>query len=531
MFVGEISELPIGQGGFTGTHNQSQVQPDQLIQADSLTFESGTLQKEGGAAKYNTSAIAGSPQIMGGHDWWPSAATQRMIVVGSDSKIYKDSGAGTFPVTLKTLGSQPSVPPVFVEGGKEVAANNRKLFIFTGSNQIQVLSADGATTADIATPSPDWAANYPTAGCVHAFRMWAWGNANDPHRLYYSTNTNHEDFTGGVSPTGSGTISVYSGEGERIITAISFKGQLIVFKYPSGIYAVDTTDPSPANWGVSRLSRAPGIAGYYCAVNVEDDILFFDIAGIFHMLSAVRDYGDYALQSVNDLAYMTPYIRDNINLARLQWTRHAYYTAKKELHFTLPQGTSLTNNHRLVLDINDPSRIRFRYSTRDQLESLWLRKDSNNVLRLTGGDQAGFVWKLDQSVKTKDGAAYSSIAQTPHYDLSHIDPQLATLIKTGVALELVVEPKGNWTLGVDIYWDGKYFMSTSFNMGVSGAALGSFVLDTDALGSDQILSKKRRIAGSGRRISLVITDSGAGTDFSVSKMFLHWLKAADRNSK
>lgn len=531
-FVGEVAELPIGTGGFNGAKNVSQVRPDQLIQADTVTLENNILQKEGGASLYNSSAITGAPQVMGGWDWYPTSTQQRMVVVCNDSKIYKDSGAGTFATTLKTLTNVPSRPPFFVEGGNEVAANSRKLFIFTGNNPVQVLAADGATTADIATPPADWSGtNQPSAGFISNFRLWGYGNLNDPHRLYYSTTTSHEDMTTGGAGA-SGSISVFPGEGDRIAAAIPFKGHIIVFKYPKGIYDVDVTSSNPADWGATRLSQAIGVSGAYGIVNIDDDILFIDPTGIFHKISAVREFGDFGLQSAGDQdAFMTPYLREVMNLARMEWIRSVFYIAKREVQFTFARTGNTANTARLVVDLNDPTRMRFRYSYRDSMECLWVRKDSSGIPRLTGGDQAGFVWNMDQTNKVKNNTAYVSTFQTPHYDLSHIDPLLATKRKGGVALELVVEPKGNWTLGIDVYWDGRYYMSTTFNMGVSGAALGSFVLDTDVLGQDQVLSKIRRIVGSGRRISLVGTDSGSGTDFSIARAFLKYKLLDERISK
>ena len=145
-FQGLVAQLPIGIDGLTGSKNQGQIKPTQLLVADDITYESGTIRKEGGASKYNSSAISGTPSIIGGYDWFPSGSNQRMIIIGGNEKIYKDTGNGSFSVTLKSGLTALTNPPVFVEGGKEAAANDRKLFIFTGSNQVQVLEGDGSTT-------------------------------------------------------------------------------------------------------------------------------------------------------------------------------------------------------------------------------------------------------------------------------------------------------------------------------------------------------------------------------------------------
>src|SRR5690242_17186777 len=93
-YEGRIFEIPVGQGGLVGTVNQALIQPDQLIVAENLSFEGGVLRKEGGALAYNSSAITGSPTVLGGWDWWPTPGVQRMVVATSDGHLYKDSGPG-----------------------------------------------------------------------------------------------------------------------------------------------------------------------------------------------------------------------------------------------------------------------------------------------------------------------------------------------------------------------------------------------------------------------------------------------------
>jgi hypothetical protein len=59
-------------------------------------------------------------------------------------------------------------------------------------------------------------------------------------------------------------------------------------------------------------------------------------------------------------------------------------------------------------------------------------------------------------------------------------------------------------------------------MGVTGSDLGSFVLGTDVLAGTKILNKKRRLLGSGRRISIVGRNNGDSQDFSVAKFLIHF---------
>lgn len=523
-YTGIIAEIPTGGGGLNGSKNQSQVRADQLVTARNLDLSRGTISKMGGASKYNAVAITGAPTVIGGWDWWPTAGTQRMVVVLSDGTIKKDSGLADFPVTLASGLTVSDTTPMFVEGGKEAAAGNRKLFIFTGQNQVKVLSGDGATVSNVATPPADWATNFPTFGFLHEGRLWAGGNSNDPNRLYYSTLTNHEDFTG----AGSGSISLFPGEGEKLVMATSYKGLAIGWKFPVGIYLIDTSDPTVANWRVARLTLGTGGVSPLGYVLIDNDIVFLDPNGNFQLLSAVQEFGDAANTNLSQRDQINPFMRDNINFGQLHRARGIYYAAKREAIFTFARGNGTTQDTQMVLDFNQPNGARFHLRDRDTNTAIWLRKDISNTPRPVIGDNAGFVWKLDQTVKTKDGAAYTGEFQTPHLDLSHLDVKLATRLKVGQFLELVTEPTGNWNLAVDIVWDGIVSQTVSFSMGSSGASLGSFVLGTDTLGGDSIQNGKRRIVGSGRRFSLVARNAGAGEDFSIVRFFLHFIPGDER---
>jgi hypothetical protein len=524
-YKGYVVELPIGKDGFTGTRNLSETLPTQLIQAMNVEYSDGPMRKEGGSVKYNATAITGDPTTLGGWDWWPSPSTQRMIAYTDAGDLLKDTGGGDFTVTLKS-GMSTSAYPMFVEGGKEAAANNRKLFMFNGINVVQVLSGDGATTSDIATPPADWTGgNQPTFGVNHENRIWAGGNSNDPHRMYYSLATNHEDFT----TADAGTITVYPGEGEKLVWGLSFKGFLILGKYPRGIYVIDTTDPTIANWKVRRLNTSTSGVSPLSAIISDDDIVFIDSNGQFQFLSAVQEFGDVSSRNLSKIADLNVWMRDNINFSRLDKCQAVWYPKKREARFALTKTGSTINDIQVIIDFNRPDLPRFRFSDQNTCESLWLRLESDNTFLPVCGDDAGFVWKLDNATRSKDGVGFQGIFQTPHDDFRWKDEVLASKRKIGQFLELVVEPKGNWNIDADVYWDDELENTYTFNMGSTGATLGSFVLDTDVLAGTSVLNTKRRITGSGKRFSLIGKNSGVGEDYSISKFLLYFALGDEKN--
>lgn len=520
-----IAELPLGGNGLNGSNNPSIHAPDDLVYAFNVCYQGGAIRKEGGASKYTPSALSGTPSIIAGTDWRYDGVTQRSIIVTSAGDILKDSGTGAYGTTLKSGLTVSDVSPRFCEAGKEVAANNRKLFIFTGKNAVQVLSADGATTSDLATPPADWTAGKPSFGTPHEGRIWAGGNTNDPHRLYYSTTTNHEDFTG----AGSGSLSIYPGEGERLVGAVSFKGFLVAFKYPAGVYVIDTTNPTVANWRVNKSSGTIGMANENAIAELTDDYI-----AILTPAADVRVYGpgdflgNFRGATITDSRYMNEFMRRELQYQYSAKWRLCWYNTKRELHIACTSKSSTTNDARLVCDLTNFAKPRWRYSTRDVCISMWTRIGSDTQAQLVSGDASGFVWTMDTETRSKDGAAYNGLFQTAATDLSYLDPRLGTRRKNGKFLELSMEHVGNWDVNVEIYWDGKYHQTVTFNVGTTGSILGSFVLGTGRLGGSTLINRKRRITGSGRRIAIVGKNNQPAQDFALSKMLLHYSLGSDK---
>ena len=517
-FTGEVVPLILGTGGQSGSKNQSAVSPDQLIVADNITLEGLTVRKEGGAEKYNSTVVSGTPSIIAGYDWLNDGITQRSVIVTDAGSMLMDAGDGDYTAsTLKTgLTINSTTVPIFVEGGAEQSGSSKKLFLFSGVNPVQVLTGAGVSTTDIGTPPADWTGNtQPQFGLIHDDKLWGGGNANDPHRIYYSLASDHEDFTS----SGTGSLSIFPGEGDGLVWGVSFKGLIILDKSPKGLYYVDTRDPTAANWEVGRISESIGSPGPAAFCMVDNDILFIDSTANIHTMESIQEYGNLGTRSLSDIAFYGTFLRDELNLGRLRHARGIFYVAKREAHFAMAGVGSQVNNRRVVVDFNRVDIKRFRTSTRDVAQSIWLSHDSDLIHRPTIGDDAGFVWTLDTATRSKDGSGYNGQFQTPHLDMSFYEPRLGAVNKDWSFLELEVEPKGNYNLSIDVYLDDRYSETLQFNMGATGATLGSFVIGTSALAGGTILNKRKPLKGRSRRISLVGRNSGNSEDFSIVKFY------------
>lgn len=527
-YTGAVVRLPIGLQGFSGSRNPTQLQSGHFQFVEGVVLDGGLIQKEGGASKLNSGALGAPSVVISGISYSPLASVYREAVFLSNGSILKDSGAGTFATTLASgLTSTRDPPPYFVMAGGEAGGSPRTLFLFSATNQVRAVDGDGAAMAAISVPPADWAGagNFPTFGILHENRLWGGGNASDPHRIYYSNPADHQDFTG----SGSGSLSIFPGQGERLVGGVSFKGLLILFKYPRGIYLVTTSDPSPTGWRVDRLSGAVGGVNQHCIVPIDNDTLYLDAGGNIHLLSATNAFGDAQTSNISQFADISEFLRQSVNLSMIRRAVGIWYGTKQQAWFGLPGTAGNDNDLRLIADMSTPQiGVRFLLSRRDNPISLWMRPSVDGVDKPAHGDLIGFVWNMDTDTRSKDGAGYQVSFETANMDLSFVDPRMATLNKTGDFLELIFEPQGDWDLTVQVIWDDVPGPPMLFSMGGDGAPLGSFTLDTDLLSSTSVRSIRKRIAGSGRRLRILINNQGIGQNIAISDFYLSFRAMDER---
>ncbi len=448
---------------------------------------------DGTDAYIETLPFSSQAKFLGGVNWDYNGSNSKVVALDSQGRLLMDDYDGVFDAVLTSgLTVTSNTFPVFVEGGKEVAANNKKLFIFTGANIVQVLSGAGTSTANLTTPPADWTgATQPTGGLIHKNRLWGYGNSNDPHRLYYSGTASHEDFSAG------GSLSVYPGEGDKIVNAISYKGYIIVFKYPKGIYVIDTTPVSTTAWAVDRVNEKLGGAGQGSAAVVEEDIVFIDHTGEIRLVAGITEFGDIGSKSFSDMHDISVFIRDTYYLPSNTKWRMAYYSKKRELHIGASSNYLGINDHRMVVDFNR-SNPRFRNSTRDTCLYFFLR-ELNGVPELMACDNLGYIWRMDQDTKSKDGQGYNS-----QFQLTYTDLGSPGVDKGGQFISIDFEPTDT-EVAIDVIWDGVYQETTTIDLSA----------ELEVQPGRLVLTKQVPLNGSGDRVSLIFRNNNAGEDYAI----------------
>lgn len=537
MYTGLKPQIPVGEDGMYGPRR---VPITGLILARGITFENNQVEKEGGAARQNLSALPGP--VRGLWDWWPESATQRTVAVTIGGGVYLDDGVSwTFAITVLPEGTLNTVrPPYFVEGGQEVPGADKKLFLYTGASPPQVGAGDFTTMAplDPAKRPLDWVGSrQPSVGIIHEGRHWAFLQ----HTAYYTPSADHEDFVG----IGAGSIPIAPGVGEGIVAAMSLRKMLVLWKRPSGVYVIDTSNPDPASWRYDIQSRAVGAVGPWGVAPIPNDVLFIDTEGSVHSLSATAVERDAESSDITSPKLGT-WLREHIDAQELEDAGIVWYSDKSLAYALLPPRGSIGQTipafqddafqadafgteaagplapYRLTLDFNNPAvGARFAYSDRDDATCLIMRRHQN-VDRPYIGTTSGFVYRLDMPDRIKDGAGYIGEFQIDHTDLGEVVPEWRGRIKNFDYLEFWFEGLGEHTLYVDIYIDGilKTLAPLQFNVAATGVPLGTFVLDVDRLAEPRIIHRRRRLTWRGTRLSFRAWNSEPGASFKIIKAFI-----------
>lgn len=476
---------------------------------------------------YHMNGLTGS---IGGGPWVYSGGTAFSQIGTSVGTVTLDHTTDTFNRTshglangtlvfLTTTGSFPSqfstLSQYFVVSS---AANTFQLSGVSGGSPITFTSnGSGTHTVHLSTMANDWLSDYsPRWGFMHRGRMYV-GGGGSTHNVYASVLNNHSDFRN----TGTLLFSVYPGEGEIIIGGISWRNKAYLLKYPSGIYVLDDESTSTSDWGWKRISKYVGGVSQAAIVEADDDVYFASPSGYIHALSAVQESGDVKSSAILPLQ-IGQYILNNADFSKIPANplgsfyyypspQAAYYSEKRKILFSFVRNPNTVstddvpvNSLLISLDIHRSDTKRGVYdvqasvSTRDEYESLCIYRDPTSsrevVLALASN---GFIYKLDQSARSKDSAGYTSEFETKTF-YPYGNARNANMRE----LEVTFAPgsSGN-SITVHVYQDD--LLSTSATL-------------TDA-------SPRMRLYGDCRKFFIVGTNSVNNETFSVSQLTVRFV--------
>lgn len=534
MYTGVIAPITLGKKGYYGTENVNDIPYDALTNAAEIRYDNNTLRKAPGLSLYNSNAISGTPDILGGIDWRPDSATQRIVTACSDGKLYKEVSGDLDSVTLET-GLTISEPVFFLEAGQEVAANNRKLFRFIKGIAPKYLSGDGSSLTAITGAPTDWSgSDQPAAAIYHDFRVWAWGNKNYPHSLYPSTITDHSDF----SSESFLTVDVFPGEGDYVAAAhsIASSTRLYVFKYPLGMYWTDTSNVTQLSFApVIRIRRDIGMAGPLGITKVGSlgTWLIGSDGHIYSLESIYNPDTDLKDGSITFKLNLGSWIRNNVSLSKLKHAKLIWDSNRQEVtaYYTSVTSSGL-NDLALVINLQDPSTPRVSIEHRGEyFQTVFYRIESDGYLQIYCGGTGGLIYKANQPNRAVNTTGYTGSFTLPATDFAWLNPAIAPREKLLEWIEFTIVPTGAYNLTVEVYADGVLSGTYSVTLGSAGSSLDdtstelapATAPETDfILGGLDPVPHKFKVAARGRRFHVKCYNSSANQDFAISEVLYYF---------
>jgi len=447
---------------------------------------------------------------------------------------YVDPGANNQPLTISVVGNDISIS--LATGAMGAITTNAYDIMNLVTNDedasalvfVQLVGSGTAFQEAFVQTNLDHdgteETNYPSSALMHDYRMAAYGCPKTPHAIYFSNLDDHSDFSTDNPPV----LEVKPGFSERVACCFSFlPQQLFVFKFPYGVYRIDTTDIATEFTvpPIITVREDIGMAGEHAIARVGNDVWFVGADAHLYSLTSVQNSEDLASSDITSLLHLKDWLKQNVNMSRLRFARIHYDTERQEAWIMYPRKGHQFNSIGLVIDVTNPANFRIAVETRGSyFQAMWAsqEQDSNMAVRCAGDD--GIIYKANQATRSIGMTIpYEGSFEFPQTNLDWITPDLGHREKRFDWLEIWVQPTGDYTLIVDITIDG--IVAKTIPISVSSAntvPLDLFVLDQDALGGISLERRKIKINGIGNKIGIRVRNSGLGQNFIFNSLFLYY---------
>ena len=281
----------------------------------------------------------------------------------------------------------------------------------SGSPSLAVASATGYTETGRSPSAPnDWTGNnQPHFLLMHNNRLVGIVG----HNLYGSTVIDHENFLS----EGSYVISVYPGQGLRILAGVAWNSRMYLFKTPQGIYWLDDSSTRITDWAIYKLTDVIGLGGANAICATDNDILWVSNIGHVHLLSPIQQLGDVDASDIAMQQNFHYWLDDNVDSTPegLAGCYARYYPLTKEARITYRPKYGREYTLQVIVDFNRPTMPRFRVEDKDTPRSLstYLEPNGNERPdgRATPREPCG-CWMIPRSRSTVPPSPPSSCCPT-----------------------------------------------------------------------------------------------------------------------
>jgi len=514
MFIGELYRLLL-TGSFNGNENLDLIPTGDFSDGSrNANTHNGGAEKRGGTSHVNVSAISGNPTALGGGQLIKqSSGISHIYVAADDGKVYRDYVA---ILTSRSTTNKTYFTPM-----------DDKIFICNGYDGVQVDT--GSSVASITTPAADWTGtNQPTKMTVHgrgvSRRAYAWGVPGKEDTLYYSSLGNFEEFAGGTS----GTIIVDIRDGYGIIDCISIDENLLI-RTKIQDYWLEDSDANVANWGYFKTGWQGGVHSPRLNVHIYNDIYSMASDGEIYTISRAEQLRNYRRASIARPFYIHNWIKNNIDLTKIDDFHMSFDPKIQAIKIWMIRAGESQCDTALIYYVNE-NKWGIPHDAQDNRDDSGYEAAVSFPVILGPGDEKlytvdynGYVWKLEDTTKSDNGNAYKTVLITGWLNLD--SPGIEKRIKYGV---LHFISRGDYDLDVQWWVDEVQQVTSTVTLGASGAALGSFILDTDVLSALQLTKQEFDLEQEGERFRFQFSNDGVGEDFFLSHLILPLLSKGHR---
>lgn len=496
------------------------------LKCENILFEvSGAVRKAGGATKVNAIPADGDADIAGMFDFWrgggAASFTQKFVVVAGNSKIYRDDMDGTLDDITGGASITANMIPVFCQA-------RDLLTIWSSANDLPLKYNQTGDVGSLGGTPP------VGRGMVfHANRGWAWGVNANASRLYYSSSTDIEDWSG----ADTGSLDLDPEDGDRITGAISYKHVLIVFKGPQkgSLHQIAGTAPTGAD-AFSRkvLVRGIPLQTHNSIVPVGDDALFMSDRGI-HSLGTTIEFGNFREKDLT--RFLRGYFRESVNMTHLQKVWGTDYSEKSCVVWVLPAAGSAEPNRLFGLSyiqLAEKGWQPFTW-TRGGISACTRIHPTTRRRNLVFGTTDGFVALQDTADRSiYSNTAYAARMLSPEVLIGEADGGGRPRGDIPVTLErmyLRSKSSGDHDVNVTVKRDNGVEPYT-FNQGSSGFLLGTSILGVHKLGGTKtrIVYSKPPVIGTTRGVQFDITQGGLNQDMNLLEIGLEYTSSGQSDA-
>src|SRR3972149_6251204 len=507
------------QGGFATDLARQVRQLNYLKKAENALYEvSGAVRKVGGSARVNVTAITGTPDVVGGYDFWLSGVggsfTQKFVVVTGNGKVLKEDMDGVYDDITGTATIAADAVPVF-------ATFTDLLTIWFSTNNTPLKWNQTGNVASLGGSPPT-----ARTAAVHVGRLWAAGANATPSRLFFAGLGNAEDWTG----ADTGSIDVDPEDGDRIIGLASHKGRLLVFKGPNKGSIHQISGNTVATFSRTVLVTGIPLQSSNAIVPVGDDIWFMSDRGV-HSISATERFGDFGVSDIT--RFLRGFFMNQLSRGRLDRVWGVNYAHKQCALWTLTRTGRVENDMAFGISY-------IRLPEEGPKPFTWLREclcaairdnPASRIREVVFGSTDGFVLRQDVAARNLEGTdAYTFTIETPAIIIAPNDAQGKAVVDQPVQLYRMFMRSRPSTVATDITVsvarDNESSETYTFSQQGSGFILGTDRLGTGRLGGEDVRTVSADLVGEARTIRMTITQGTLNQDANIEEIGVYWKPVA-----